>query len=96
MAKTRINDYFNYLINCIYKILPLKEEENDGLNDYIDGVLIQLYGSLHAYPDLNHNQKYLSIINTLEYLKNNGYTVKQCKREVFRCINILQHMIESG
>lgn len=95
MADIR-DGFYRHLINCIYKILPLKEDENDGLDDYIDSVLIQLYGSLNTYSDLNYNQQFISIINTLQYFKNNEYTVKQCKREVFRCINILQHMIESG
>ena len=93
MADIR-DGFYRRLINCIYKILPLKEEGNDGLDDYVDSVLIQLYGSLNTYPDLNYNQQFISIINTLQYFRNNEYTVKQCKRETFRCINILQNMIE--
>lgn len=89
-----MKDYLNYMINCIFKILPLKEEDNKGLKEYLDSVLIQVLGSIETYPELSDNQKYVSIINTLYYLKNNDFTTKQCKRETFKCINILQEMID--
>lgn len=88
-------DYLNYLIDCIFKILPLKEEENIGLTEYIDSVIIQFIGAKDVYVDLYNNQKYMSILNILYYLKNNEFTSKQCKREVFKCINILKCILKT-
>lgn len=90
-----IRDYLENLIDCIFKILPLKEEENLGLVDYIDSIIIQIIGSKNVYVELYSNQKYLSILNVLYYLKNNEFTLKQCKREVFKCTNILTRILST-
>jgi len=89
-----IKEYLNYLIDSVFKILPLKEEENIGLNEYIDSLIIQVIGAKANYGDLNKNQKFMSILNILYYFKNNDFTIKQCKREVFKCIDILKHILK--
>lgn len=88
-----MNDYLGYILSSIFKILPLSEDRNTGLQDHIDSVAIQLIGSLDTYPELKSDKKYLSIINSINFLRNNKFTDKQCKREVLRCTNILQKMI---
>lgn len=75
--------------NDIFKILPLKEESNNGLIDYIDSVSIQLNGAIHTYPFLSEDIDYLTVVNIVNYLKNNDFSIKQCKREVFKCLDIL-------
>lgn len=75
--------------NDIFKILPLKEESNSGLSDYIDSVSVQLNGAIHTYPFLSEDIDYLTVINVINYLKNNDFSTKQCKREVFKCLDVL-------
>ena len=75
--------------NDIFKILPLKEESNSGLSDYIDSVSVQLNGAIHTYPFLSEDTDYLTVINVINYLKNNDFSTKQCKREVFKCLDVL-------
>jgi len=87
-----MNEFLNMLINLVYKILPLKEEQNPYLNDYLDSLIIQLKGALDTYPYLKTNTQYISIINTVQYFYNNDFTVKQCKREVFKCIKTIKQI----
>lgn len=84
-----VNDFLNNIIGSIYKVLPLKEEKNDYLSDYIDGLLIQLKGASFTYPVLSSNSKYISVINSIQYFYNNDFTDIQCKREVFKCIDYI-------
>lgn len=87
-------EYINYMINNIFKILPLNDEQNIGLQDHIDSVTIQLVGALETYPELKANQKYISIINTMNFLRKNEFSKRQCRREILRCTNILQKIIK--
>lgn len=87
-----VNDFLDGLVGKIYKILPLKEEDNFYLSDYLDSLLIQLSGAFDMYPMLSKNDDYISIVNTVYYFSKNRFTQKQCKREVFRCIDIIEKL----
>ena len=87
-------DFLKYMIGNIYKILPLNDENNCGVQEHIDSVTIQLIGALDTYPELKANQRYISIINSMNFLRKNDYTQRQCKREILRCTNTLQKLID--
>lgn len=89
-----MDDFLKYMVNNIFKILPLNDDCNVGLKDHIDSVQIQLIGSLETYPELKANQKYISIINSINFLRTNDYTKRECRREVLRCTNALQSIIK--
>lgn len=71
----RLANYLLILRNSIYKLLPMKEETDDGndnhINEYIDSLIINIDGAADAYPILISQRKYLWVINNLQYLKNN-------------------------
>ena len=50
-----ISKFLNGLVGAIYKILPLKEDENSYLSDYLDSLVVQLKGALETYPELASN-----------------------------------------
>jgi len=81
-----VNDFLGNIIGNIYKVLPLKEEENSYLPEYLDSLLVQLKGALITYPGLSSNVRYITIINSIQYFCSNDFSIKQCKREVFKCI----------
>ncbi len=89
-----MKEFLANMIGNIFKILPLYDENNIGLQSHIDSVAIQLIGAMDTFQDLRTNQKYISIINSMNFLRKNDYTKKQCKREVLRCTNILESMIK--
>lgn len=84
-----ISVWLKTLINHqLFKILPMKEDNNKYLLDYIKSVLVETIGALYFFSELQNSNEYLRIINTLEYLLYNDYDVKQCKQEVFKMINL--------
>lgn len=87
-------EYLTGLKNAVFKILPLKEEENEGLQDYLDSLFIRVTGALTTFPELRGNLKYISVVNTIAYFKDNTYTFKQCRREILNCCNILKGLVE--
>ena len=89
-----MKEFLTEMIGNIYKILPLNDENNIGTLSYIESIAIQLTGSLETFPELKNNQKYISIINSINYLSKNNFTKNQCRREILRSTNILQHIIE--
>ena len=92
IPKESINRYFKFLIDKTYKILPLKEENSETLNEYLDSYLCELIGNKDLVPILVNEPKFITVLNTLEYLISEEYSVKTCKREVFKCIHILEEI----
>jgi hypothetical protein len=88
---TLIN-YLEYLINKIYKILPLKENNNNTLITYLSSLQVELVGSMSFIEQLRDNVQYLSVLNTIQYLIDYDFNLITCKREVFKIINIIENI----
>lgn len=88
--------YLNTVVNSVFKILPLYEEQNVGVQTYIESLLFELYGLEDAIL-IEHSYEYISLLSTLESVKKE--VAKQdsrksvIKREVFKCINIIKNMV---
>jgi len=83
-------NYFNFLVNRIFKILPISEQEPDTLREYLESLLLELSGSKELISELRNDGSFISLLATLQYFINNDCTHKVYKREVFRCIDILK------
>jgi len=90
------NELFeNYLYNLIgrfYKILPLKETNSDTLTIYINSFLCELIGSRSLIIELNNDSQFMTLISTLQYFIVSDFSLKSCKRDVMKCINISKNM----
>lgn len=93
-------DYRNYLIdlkNRVFKILPLYEEENECVIEYIDSVCFELYGLRKLIGDLPHGLWYVKSLATLEQLKveslNFGQN-KKVKKEIFKVLKTIDNQID--
>lgn len=84
-------NYFTILINRIYKILPLKEEHSPTVDVYIESLSNELTGGTNVIEEFNNDGMFLSILFALEYLINCS-EIPNCKREVFRCIKIVENL----
>ncbi|MDF2951043.1 MAG: hypothetical protein K0S18_626 [Anaerocolumna sp.] len=82
--------YFDFLINKTYKILPLKEECSETLIDYLESFQRELIGNKELVSILKDEPQFVSVLNTMQYLIDNEYSVKICKKEVFKSIRILK------
>ena len=81
--------YIESLINKTYKILPLKEEESETLNEYIESYLRELIGGKQSLYILSKEPRFITVMCTLEYLILNNPSTNIYKKEVFKCIKIL-------
>jgi hypothetical protein len=94
LPKENFCRYFEFLINKTYKILPLKEEKSDTLKSYLESYQRELIGNMDLVPMLVKEPKFITVLNTIQYLISEEYSDKVCKREVFKCIRILEEINE--
>lgn len=88
--------YLNSVVNSVFKILPLYEEQNVGVKTYIESLLFELHG-LEEAVSIEHSYEYISLLSTLQSVKNevakSDSKKSIVKREVFKCINIIKNMV---
>lgn len=94
LPKENFCRYFEFLINKTYKILPLKEENSDTLKSYLESYLRELIGNKELIKALVDEPRFVTVLNTMQFLISEEYSTSVCKREVFKCINILKEINE--
>lgn len=90
IPKESFCNYFKFLINKTYKILPLKEENSETLKSYLESYLRELIGNQSLVSILVEEPRFITVLNTMQYLITEEYSAKTCKKEVFKCIRILE------
>lgn len=92
MDNKTTNLFLINMINSIYKVLVLKDTDDSNLQIYLDSLCIQLLGGLETFSELKSNQKYISVVNIIQYLRTNEFDKKTCKREILKSTNILDKL----
>ncbi len=87
-------NYLNFLINRVYKILPISESEPVTLKSYLDSLVLELLGSKDLILKLKKDASFLSLIATLQSLSENQYSHNVIRSEVFKCIDIIKKLID--
>lgn len=82
--------YFDFLINKTYKILPMKEENSLTLKSYLESYQRELIGNKELIDVLVDEPQFITVLNTIQFLIGEDYTNDVCRKEVFKCIRILQ------
>lgn len=89
--------YLGNLVNRIFKILPLYEEENEGVIRCIDSLVFELSGLEELLPK-KLVADYVSLLSTLISVKKEiireDNEKRIIKREIFKCINITKNISE--
>lgn len=81
--------YLDNLINRVFKILPLKEENSETVDVYIKNLLYELTGNKELIVYLNNDSRYEAVISNLHKLislKENYRTV------VFNTIALIEQI----
>ena len=92
IPKESFCNYFKFLINKTYKILPLKEENSETLKSYLESYLRELIGNKELVSVLVNEPKFITVLNTMQFLISEDYSINVCKKEVFKCIRILEEI----
>lgn len=83
-------NYFDFLIDRVWKILPMREEGNTDLKKYMESLQRELIGNLHLVEELKYDGDFIKIMNKIEFLINEEYTHEICRKEVFESISIIE------
>lgn len=89
-----LDSYLHNLINKVYKILPMKEEQCDTLTSYILSLENELIGCYELWDILDDSPQFLAVINIIKYLSIEEYDISTCKREVFKAIHLIEKVIK--
>lgn len=101
IPKVLIHDYFRSLVNCFFKILPMKESGEDTLYVYLDSFKSELIGCRGLLNEMQHEPSFVTLLSILQFfIDNHDCDIPTVKREVFRairiCNNIAQKFSEEG
>lgn len=86
-----LDKYFDRLVGKIFKLLPLREENNSTINFYLESLLYELVGGQNLFPELKSNDSFVNLLMSLESLKFID-KLDSYKRKVFECINIAKKL----
>lgn len=92
LPKESFCNYFNFLINKTYKILPLKEEKSATLKSYLESFQRELIGNKNLVESLVNEPQFVTVLNTIQFLISEDYSSVICRKEVFKCIHILENI----
>lgn len=82
-------NYFDQLVNRFFKILPIRESEEQSLTVYIDRLQKELLGCKSLIPSICTDDMYLTLLSILQYLIDHpDCPVREVRREVFGAINV--------
>ena len=84
-----LHNYFRNLVNHFFKILPIREQNEESLTTYMQSLQAELLGCKGLMSAIQNDASYLTLLSILQYLIDNPEcTVREVKREVFRAISI--------
>ena len=93
-------NYFKMLVNHFFKILPMREHNEESLPVYLESLHAELLGCNKFMAELGYDPEFLTLINILQYfIDNPDCSVGITKREVFKAISIcnkIKARIEKG
>lgn len=88
-----LRNYFKYMVNCFFKILPLREEEEKTLTIYMRSLQVELMGCKSLISHLDNDAMFLTLLAILQYLIDNPTCpVYVVKREVFKAISVCNEL----
>ena len=90
-----VEKYFNTLVNNFFKILPMKESNEQSLHTYVKSFCSELAGFKGLVPAIGEDPHFLSLLSILQFIIDNPDTpVADVKREVFKAIRICNKLAE--
>jgi hypothetical protein len=84
--------FLDSMIGKLFKIIKLKDNNVDTINTYISSLQIEFIGGMSLMHELKDDARLVSIISVLQYFIDNEYDFEVCKREVFKCIDIINKL----
>lgn len=96
LPEKALRSYLQILINKVYKILPMKEEQCPTLTSYLLSLKNEMIGCYNLWRVLEDKPQFLVVINIIEYLATEEYDETVCRREVFKAIRLIENIVKEG
>ena len=90
-----IGNYFRSLVNQFFKILPIREKQEQSLIVYMRGLQLELIGCHDLLPVLHGNPDFLKLLSILQYLIDHPDCAVPDVRAI-RLVERLQRTFEGG
>ena len=85
-------NYFKFLIGRVWKILPMTEEENIHLKDYMESLQRELIGNMNLVESLKYDGYFITLLNKIEFLINEECEHQVLRKEVFECVDLINKL----
>lgn len=84
-----LGNYIDSLVNCFFKILPMRENGEASLALYLEGLRREMLGCGNLIPALKNEAMYLTLLSILQsFIDNPDMDIPDVKRDVFRAISV--------
>lgn len=88
-----VKNYFRSLVNCYFKILPIRESEAEceekTAGVYLESLKAEMLGCGALLQEIQYDPVYMTLLSILQYfIDHPDCEIAQVKREVFRAIRI--------
>jgi flagellin-specific chaperone FliS len=89
-----LHAYVDGLVNKVFKMLPMKQDNVQSLSKYIESTLRELVGQKELVEELKRNQEFLSILGILEsLLQQEDFQI--FRSDIFKTINLIESLKSS-
>ena len=89
MDHRALKNYLRRLVDLFFKILPMRENEEPSLIEYIRSLQVELLGCSELISGLKYDAQFLTLLGILQYLiDHSDVSVDVYRREVFKAISI--------
>ena len=95
LADEVLEAYLRNLVNLLFKILPMRENEEKTLGIYLESLIRELVGFKGLFITVDNDASLTQILSILQYMTEHPECeVKTVRREVFRAISLCNKMRE--
>lgn len=85
-------NYLKFLINRVFKILYMQEENNPDIDKYMTSILRELTGHKELIEAIRYDGDFLSLMNKIQFLIGDYSDHYIVRKEVLECINIVKKL----
>ena len=84
-----LRNYFQYLVDHFFKILPMKEQQDSGLPIYLSSLKFEILGFEGLFVQTDYNASVITLLSILQsMIDDEQIDVSVVRREVFHAISI--------
>lgn len=91
-----VRNYFHSLVNCYFKILPIREDGEKTIGVYLESLKAEMLGCGSLLNDIKNDPSYMTLLSILQYfIDHPDCDIANVRREVFRATLKMQSKSKS-